>query len=331
MEQVISTCEQKLGKLNCSENLIDEARANLRFLLKDCASYIIQSIRLDSPILFIGFLSSLKEEINRYGISEERFIFILKELCNCLKNKCGKFIEKDISKIIDISAKFLTSSNYEKNIDNLDAYKQYREEYLRLALKGERDKAFEFIIELLRNDITIKEIYLKILRDALYQAGFMWNSGKITLGEQHYITATTQLIMLKMYPYVITGNHKGVSIVGACAKGELHEMGIRMICDLLELDGYDTYYIGSVSSLDRLIEYAVRKKARIILLSVSWDENIKNLKEMIFNLKKNETLKEIKIIVGGRPFVINENLYRELGADGYAIDTEDIKSVLGES
>lgn len=128
-----------------------------------------------------------------------------------------------------------------------------------------------------------------------------------------------------MYPYILSGSNKNQSIVGASVKGELHEMGIRMICDLIELEGYNTHYLGVSSSADKIIEFAKKKNAKIILLSVTYDKNLQALRELILQLKANDSIKDTKIIVGGRPFVINDTLHEELGADGYAVTLEDVK------
>jgi hypothetical protein len=33
--------------------------------------------------------------------------------------------------------------------------------------------------------------------------------------------------------------------VAACVSGELHEIGVRMLCDLLEMEGWNTIYLGA--------------------------------------------------------------------------------------
>ena len=36
----------------------------------------------------------------------------------------------------------------------------------------------------------------------------------------------------------------GLKFVGSCIDEENHEVGLRMVSDILELDGWDTYFFG---------------------------------------------------------------------------------------
>ncbi|GFR36671.1 cobalamin B12-binding domain-containing protein [Thermobrachium celere] len=133
------------------------------------------------------------------------------------------------------------------------------------------------------------------------------------------------MIMTQLYPYIFNERKNGRTIVGACVSGELHEIGIRMVCDLLEMDGFDTHYLGANMPVYDIIEYAHKKSASAILLSVTLTTHLNTLKNMIKEIKKDERLKDVKVIVGGRPFLIDENLYKIVGADFYSVDSDDIK------
>jgi MerR family transcriptional regulator, light-induced transcriptional regulator len=74
----------------------------------------------------------------------------------------------------------------------------------------------------------------------------MWQAGRITVAHEHYFTAATQFIMSEFYPLI----HKhivknGRAAAAACVAGELHEIGLRMSADLLEWEGWQTFYLGA--------------------------------------------------------------------------------------
>ncbi|MDZ7776615.1 MAG: hypothetical protein U5L09_13885 [Bacteroidales bacterium] len=51
--------------------------------------------------------------------------------------------------------------------------------------------------------------------------------------------------MSQLYPYIFNSQRVGKSMVAATVGGELHEMGIRMVADFFEMEGWDTWYLGA--------------------------------------------------------------------------------------
>ena len=63
------------------------------------------------------------------------------------------------------------------------------------------------------------------------------------MAQEHYCTAATQLIMSQLYPYIFTTGKNGRVLVGTCVSGDLHEIGVRMVSDFFEMEGWDTFYL----------------------------------------------------------------------------------------
>ena len=77
--------------------------------------------------------------------------------------------------------------------------------------------------------MSIKKIYMDIFQKVQYQIGILWENNEINEAHEHFCTATTQLIMARLYPYILKGNQKGKKVVATCVSNELHEIGIRMV------------------------------------------------------------------------------------------------------
>ncbi|GAB6182363.1 hypothetical protein [Thermodesulfovibrio hydrogeniphilus] len=161
MEKNLLTLDNFVKKIDYKDELIEDKRIKLRFLFNNCASCIIQAIRLNSPVLLIGFFNVLKRKIKKYEICEEKFCAMLKALCDCLNEKYENKICIESNRIIELSTIILSNNALMSRLYAFDTFKDYREEYLKLALKKEKEKAFEFIKRLIKEGISIKEIYLK--------------------------------------------------------------------------------------------------------------------------------------------------------------------------
>ena len=68
---------------------------------------------------------------------------------------------------------------------------------------------------------------------------------RISVAEEHFCTAATQWIMAGLYRRAFHRTQGKRRLVGACVSGEPHEIGTRMVCDVLQLEGWDTYYFGA--------------------------------------------------------------------------------------
>lgn len=288
-------------------------------------SFLVQALTLNSPSLFIDYVKWVKELFSSIGISIDGFIKSLESIEEAIKILFGEQDKSLAKEFIDIAVQELKDTNNIMTNLNDNPLKEYKNMYLNFLLESKRMEAMDLISRLVKQGYSIRDIYLYIFRDSLYEVGLLWQTGRVTVAQEHYFTASTQMIMTQLYPYIFNERKNGKIIIGACVSGELHEIGIRMVCDLLEMDGYDTHYLGANMPTHDIIEYAYKKSANAILLSVTLTTHLNTLKSMIKEIKKDERMKDVKVIVGGRPFLIDENLYKMVGADYYSVDVDDIK------
>ncbi len=72
---------------------------------------------------------------------------------------------------------------------------------------------------------------------------------------------------------------------------------------------------------EKFVDAAIQEKAQIIAVSVTIDETVPFLKDVIDNLNQKGLLGKIKIVIGGR--AVSEQTCREYGIDAYAKDAWD--------
>lgn len=105
-------------------------------------------------------------------------------------------------------------------------------------------------------------------------------------------------------------------MVAACAAGEMHEMGLRMVADMFELEGWDTYYLGANTPNDSILQTIIDLKPDMVALSASIHYNLVAVKDLIRLIRNTPDISNIKIIVGGRPFLLAPKLWMKIGTDG---------------
>jgi methanogenic corrinoid protein MtbC1 len=191
-----------------------------------------------------------------------------------------------------------------------------------LLLDGQRLMAERLVVDALNGGAEIRDIYLYVFQPALRQVGQLWQQNRITVADEHFFSAAVQMIMARLHDRVFRVPKKGPRLLATCAPGELHEIGMRMIADLFELDGWPTDYLGADTPADDLIAYVVQRDHALIAISSTMACHVPAVAQMISQLRAAPGGDRRKILVGGHPFVADTTLWRSIGADATAPDAE---------
>ncbi len=204
-------------------------------------------------------------------------------------------------------------------------------DYLEFLLTGERQKAYQKIRDALKDGLSIRDLYIDIFQQVQYEVGRLWLINKISVAEEHFCTAATQSLMLELYPEIISSNGSGAKLIAACVGPELHEMGVRMVTDFFEMDGWDTWYLGSGVSDDQLIYAIKEKRPNLVALSATMSYHVPKVTELITSIRSAFPKDTPLLMVGGVPFNASPELWRTVGADLWADNAEHAVKVARES
>ncbi len=199
-----------------------------------------------------------------------------------------------------------------------DALEELREEYRDALLDFDRTRAVRLIHQSLENGVSVRGIYLQVFQPVQYEIGHLWQTGRISVAEEHYCTAATQFIMAQLYPYIFQSEKNGYRAMIACVGEELHEIGARMVADIFELEGWDTDFLGANTPGKSLLGMLDQRDPDLLCLSTTMDFNLPALMECIAEIRESPGGRSIRLLVGGRPFHMAGDLWKKVGADGTA-------------
>jgi methanogenic corrinoid protein MtbC1 len=286
--------------------------------------FLRMSVSTDSKIIFIHYLKWLKGLFSSLGIDENMMInnfkVMRKEISIGLEGKESRSLE-----LIDMAIEEYAGypDDVERHIPLDNPHAPLANEYLNLLIEGNRHEAMELILEMVESGISVKEIYLNVFEKVQREIGALWQMNKITVAQEHYMTASTQLIMARLYPHIFNNKKKDHQMIATCVPGELHEMGIRMVADFFEMEGWRTYYIGANTPITSLMNTLKEKMPDILAISSTIPTHVEKVSEMISKIKTEFGKEAPKILVGGYPFNLDRELWKKVGSDGYASDAED--------
>lgn len=201
-------------------------------------------------------------------------------------------------------------------------FKTLADEYLNSLLNKDRHKAEKLIMQELEGGASIRDVYLKVFQPVQWKIGQLWQSNKITVAMEHYCTAATQFIMSRLYDYIFSSEKNGRNLVATSISGELHELGIRMVTDFFEMEGWNTYYLGANTPNESVLEMINETNADILAISATIYFNIPQVTKLIEFVRNNPHPEKLKIMVGGKAFNAYDQLWKDTKADAYASDAD---------
>ena len=194
--------------------------------------------------------------------------------------------------------------------------------YLQALLRGEREIASQLILDAARQGTAVRDLYLRVFQCTQYEIGRLWQVNEISVAQEHYCTAATQLIMSQLHPYIFGGEKTRGALVATCVSGDLHEIGVRMVSDLFEMDGWHTYYLGANTPVPAVVQALVQRQADALAISATITYHVRGIESLIAAVRRTPDCGRVKILVGGHPFKIDPDLWKIIGADGSAPDAE---------
>jgi MerR family transcriptional regulator, light-induced transcriptional regulator len=192
--------------------------------------------------------------------------------------------------------------------------------YLASVRDGDRYLAFRILAEARAGGMDLDRLYLDVLQPALREIGELWQRNELSVAEEHLATGITQAAMARLFSDAFQWSPRGGrTLIAACADLERHEVGLRMICDLLELRGWETIYLGATVPIDSLVTMIARRKPDAVALSAALAPHVPRLGLMIEQIRTLIPDPPL-ILVGGRPFLEDPDLAGRVGADLTAPD-----------
>jgi methanogenic corrinoid protein MtbC1 len=128
--------------------------------------------------------------------------------------------------------------------------------------------------------------------------------------------------MAQIYAPESLTNKNGHSMIGMCVTGDLHELGAHMLCDLFEMEGWDTTYLGANVPIGSAVRMVRARKADLVAISAAMPYHLSAVAEMIRAIREVEEFARGKIIVGGNAFRVRD-VWKRVGADGHARDAAE--------
>lgn len=173
-------------------------------------------------------------------------------------------------------------------------------EYLSCLLEGDKPKCAAIVHHLLEQKVDPRELYTRLFQRSLERIGKLWENDRICGSTEHVATSITECLMSLTYPIVSSVPKNGKKAVIACVPKEFHQIGAKMIGDVFELKGWESYVLGANTPCSSLLKIIDEKKPDVLGLSLGTYLNILRLLDVLDKVTAEHP--DLDIVVGGNAF-----------------------------
>lgn len=287
-------------------------------------SFLAQALALNSQAVFVDYIACVKVMLAQRKVLASDLAFHLECLAEVLRERlpaesgalAAGFVMAAVQAMPGMPEDLPTFLHEGAPLSPL------AHQYLEALRRGERHLASQLVLAAVTAGTPVKEIYLNVFQPAQYEIGRLWQTNRITVAQEHYCTAATQLIMSQLYPQIFATAKNGRTLVATCVAGDLHEIGVRMVADFFEMEGWNTFYLGANTPHPSVVATMVERSADVLAISATISYHVDAVRDLIHAVRQHPATGHVKILVGGYPFNRDAELWRKIGADGSALDAQ---------
>lgn len=273
-----------------------EAVEAARFLF----SHLHQSLAASQPALFSEHAVWIHSILAARGLSDQynkRTLELIPQiLTELLSDEIAQWAQPTLNAAAQAIQDCFPASSH---LDSSHPLAPISRNFLQALLAADRAAASHIISQALADGTSVEDIYLEIFQRTQREIGRLWQIQRITTAQEHYATAATQFIMSGVFRNALPRPLIPRTFVAACVPGELHDTGLRIVCDFFELAGWHSHFLGPDVPAADLLEFAVHHDAHLIGLSASLCTRLRQTRDTITHIRAHSPPDRFKIIVGG--------------------------------
>lgn len=287
-------------------------------------AFLAQALALGDSALFIDYIAWAKVVLARRKVLASDLAFNLECLAEVLREQLPAESGAIASGFVTAALQAMQTmpEDMPSFLNDNEPLSPVAHQYLEALRRGQRHLASRLVLDAIAAGTSVKEIYLHVFQPAQYEIGRLWQTNRISVAQEHYCTAATQLIMSQLYPHIFATAKNGRTLVATCVAGDLHEIGVRMVADFFEMEGWNTFYLGANTPHSSVIAMIVEKQADVLAVSATISYHVGAVRELIRSVRADPACGRVRILAGGYPFNREPALWEKVGADGYAADAQ---------
>lgn len=183
-----------------------------------------------------------------------------------------------------------------------------------ILVAGSRADA-KALMDAAASDLGYLHTAVGLVQPSMYRIGEWWQRREIGVAEEHLATALAHRLLVEQFIAALASGPvpRGPGALFACVPSNQHTLGLRIVADAFELEGWSVEYLGADTPAADLVEFLARTRPRIVGLSVSMVWQLRELRELTERIRQR--------LGDDAPRIVADGLVRVSGAaDRFGLD-----------
>ena len=189
-------------------------------------------------------------------------------------------------------------------------------------LAGDQREALAVMNSCIDSGHDLVDFELHVVQAAMYRIGEKWQANQVTVAQEHIATAIVESVMtaalLRSPPLAPIDKR----VLLACVAGNHHTVGLRMVADSFQLNGWEVQYLGADVPTPSLIRQIGVWSPDLVGLSLAFPQQLRIGKDVIARLRARYGPARPPVMIGGLAINHFDRLVDMVGADAYAFDAQ---------
>lgn len=159
---------------------------------------------------------------------------------------------------------------------------------------------------------------------ALEQLGEDWYAGRVALSQIYMSSRICEELVERVLPPMASAR-KSKPRHAIAVLSDYHMLGKRIVLSVMRASGFEVLDYGRMD-VEQLVQRVVADDVKILLISTLMLPSALKVKAVKTAL--DAAGKQVRIAVGGAPFLFDPNLWREVGADAMGRNAADAVAIV---
>lgn len=289
-------------------------------------AFLVNATAFGSPALFTDYALWTRRVLASRGVQPADLTANLDCLADAIAGLIPKPSAEAILPILSAARAALDDAPALPDPDEsvgADALDGLARRYFLSAMEGRTDQAIALVKRTFAQGRGLQEVCEGVITPVQHEVGRLWELNRITVAEEHRCSAITHLAVAQLYPRIVSlrkQHRNGRSLVAASVGGDLHDLGLRMVCDRFGAAGWMTTYLGASVPVAGIVSLAAESRPDLLLLSVSMAMHLRSARTILRAIRAHPDTRDLPVLVGGQALAADPGIAGRLEATAVAPD-----------
>lgn len=300
-------------------------------------AHLVEAVACDRPAFYGGHVAWAADALRARNVPEDDIQEHVVAIAECLAKELPESVAKYVSRFSQAATAALadTPGHDHGLIEETSPDSTLSRLFLLQLLQRDQEAAAAIALEALHGGLPLVAVYERIVAPAMCEIGRMWHMQEASIADEHFCTSAVRTIVAQLRTAAKAKPADGRRALCCSVGGDMHESGLRMVADLLEMDGWTVEFLGANVPATEVIMSIAESAAdesrafHLVAASASTMLSVRAAMDLADAMRASPEAQHVPLLLGGGVFTANDGLAESIGAAAAARSLSEAVAVAG--